>query len=461
MDPNQHIFSQNSAFLQQFNNETIQEPGRVQPQQSLLKGSLNGQDFIRKQQPRAPMSQSVAQPVVQVPGGMNIRYFTPPQAVAGNGIQNPPVGLVRFPGQTILQNTLQSQVSVPNPYYRKWRRLEKIIKDIIFINASVCDEVVTVEERIAKIKEERRFLLRKLLHYQSLTEGSMSIPKQMPTGNAQKAQSSSIQNPETPEGQSVKPKSKKKVSSSEKKKVIKDVTETLQPKQKKGKVSGKRVVPPIPLDILGRPVFPLQLGSLTIHSVGEIVTDRSGFNSAEHIYPVGFCSTRVYASITNPEKKCLYTCKISSYDDKYPEFEISPEDNSGHVFDSNSIDECHSDLLKSLTETLEELPLSTTGKGGEFFGLSHPIVQNLIQSCPGSRKCSSYGYKWIRFEVNKSETVDSMAVISQDPAINFDALKSLMSNKGSAKSQSHGLKDSSSLRSLLTSRPLSSSAGKT
>ena len=28
------------------------------------------------------------------------------------------------------------------------------------------------------------------------------------------------------------------------------------------------------------------------------------------IYPVGFCSTRVFASMKNPEQQCLYTCQI-------------------------------------------------------------------------------------------------------------------------------------------------------
>ena len=36
-------------------------------------------------------------------------------------------------------------------------------------------------------------------------------------------------------------------------------------------------------------------------------------------------------------------------------------------------------------------------RGLRFFGLSHPSVQNVLQACPGARKCSKY--KWVRFEV--------------------------------------------------------------
>lgn len=37
-------------------------------------------------------------------------------------------------------------------------------------------------------------------------------------------------------------------------------------------------------------------------------------------------------------------------------------------------------------------------RGCRFFGLTHPSVQNVLQACPGARKCSRY--KWIKFEVS-------------------------------------------------------------
>ena len=44
------------------------------------------------------------------------------------------------------------------------------------------------------------------------------------------------------------------------------------PKPKKGSKSQptKKVIPPLLLDSLGRPVFPLNIGDLTIHSIGEV-----------------------------------------------------------------------------------------------------------------------------------------------------------------------------------------------
>uniref|UniRef100_A0A674I7A5 Uncharacterized protein n=1 Tax=Terrapene triunguis TaxID=2587831 RepID=A0A674I7A5_9SAUR len=43
------------------------------------------------------------------------------------------------------------------------------------------------------------------------------------------------------------------------------------------------------------------------------------------------------------------------------------------------------------------LRMSRAAAGADFFGFSHPAVHNLIQSCPGARKCGAY--RWVRFEV--------------------------------------------------------------
>jgi hypothetical protein len=42
----------------------------------------------------------------------------------------------------------------------------------------------------------------------------------------------------------------------------------------------------------------------------QVVSDRPDYHTEDLIFPVGFCSTRVYGSLKDPEKKCVYTCKI-------------------------------------------------------------------------------------------------------------------------------------------------------
>lgn len=325
---------------------------------------------------------------------------------------------------------------IQDPYYRKWKRLKKQIKDMVFMNAAVCDQVVHEEERVARAKEERRFLLRKLLHYQSVGEGQ-ALPIR-PLGT------NVLKGPPEESLAGLRLKVKKKVLPSqlgEKKKTMRELIASMKPKPKKNRSAhaGKVTVPAIPLDLTGRPIFPLGLGDLTLHSIGEIVPDRAGFHTSNSIFPVGYCSTRVYASLQNPDKQCLYTCKISD-GGTGPAFEIVPEDNS-EIFQSRFLSECHSLLLRALNHSRGVDLVETMGKGPDFFGLSHPVVQNLIQSCPGAKKCE--GYKWIKFEVSKDVGTDRVVTESEDPSVSFTALKSRIQGgyeKGSP----------SNLRSLLT-----------
>jgi len=58
--------------------------------------------------------------------------------------------------------------------------------------------------------------------------------------------------------------------------------------------------------------------------------------------------------------------------------------------------------------------------GAEFFGLAHPTVQYLIQSCAGARKCVNY--RGARFELSHGE---ADAYCEEDASVNallFDRL---------------------------------------
>ena len=149
----------------------------------------------------------------------------------------------------------------------------------------------------------------------------------------------------------------------------------------------------IPLDVHGRPIFPIALGDLTIYSLGEVVTDRVAYHTEDLIYPVGFCSTRIYASLTDARTKSLYTCKILD-GGPIPRFEIVSDSDLNQPLVGSSPDECHSRLLTAISSTLRNI----APKGAHFFGISHPTIQNLIQSSPGTRKLTLY--KQQRFEVS-------------------------------------------------------------
>jgi hypothetical protein len=63
-------------------------------------------------------------------------------------------------------------------------------------------------------------------------------------------------------------------------------------------------------------------------------------------------------------------------------------------------------------------------KGADFFGFSHPTIQNLIQSLSGARKCTRY--KWVKYEVNR----EGLYYVEEDPAVNYDCLLRIRSDGG-------------------------------
>uniref|UniRef100_T1IZN3 Transforming growth factor beta regulator 1 n=1 Tax=Strigamia maritima TaxID=126957 RepID=T1IZN3_STRMM len=347
-------------------------------------------------------------------------------------------------------------------YKHRYKLLRKIIK--AFENAALCDEASQMQEKILRAKEERRYLLKKLFQYQSVSDGNGgSSPRPNFTTGATSSvnfsdggQLSANCVSDTAETTS---KTKKKILV--KKKLTKDIPENFKTKPKRKKISiTKRLVQPIPLDSTGRPIFPIVLGGLTVHSLGEIVSDRPDFHNEHFIFPVGFCSTRVYANQTNPDQKCLYTCKISDGGDE-PKFEIAPEDDNEQPIIGTSANQCHSSLLSAVNRARGLVVMDTKVCGADFFGLSHPTIQNLIQSCPGARKCLLY--KWIKFEVCKVDRSNDTAIMSDnDASLNFDALRrnviagSSLSFNPDMKISSPMNVDNFSLRTLLTKNVASS-----
>ena len=104
------------------------------------------------------------------------------------------------------------------------------------------------------------------------------------------------------------------------------------------------------------------------------------------------------------------------------------------IFKGTTPNECHSSLLKACNAARGEI-LPTEGRGLDFFGLSHPVIQNLVQSCPGARKCARY--KWVKFEISKSETNENVAVAMNEPSVSFDALTAHLVNSKSLKLLHH------------------------
>ncbi|GFN77613.1 transforming growth factor beta regulator 1-like [Plakobranchus ocellatus] len=432
---------------------------------------------------------------------VSVAHSDPVQSVASSVTK--PNGSVQPTISNSSGRTKSALLNGQGGYAKKLRRIKLAIKNTIFVNGAICDEVLRTEEKLAKAKEERRFLLRKLLQHQSASDASLTAVKTEPQSVSKQGKDASASETGSKPTKAVKRKAPASSSSStaaapglsssltthptstlasadgtvaslpsslvgvgisslpgaggtgsadSKKKLAqaaKEILGTANVKPKKGKGVSKRMIPPLMLDSLGRPVFPMVLGDITLHSIGEIVLDRPSFHSTESIFPAGYCITRVYGSLHKLDSSCLWTCKISE-NEEGPLFEIAAEDSSDIVFRATTPTECHALLLRAFAKTRNLQMSASETSGLDFFGLSHPVIQNLVQSCPGARKCPRY--KWVKFEINKSETNDNVAVGTADATVGFEAYKAHLLSLGLKPTSraSNQMEQSTNLRSLLT-----------
>lgn len=261
-------------------------------------------------------------------------------------------------------------------YKNKYKILRRTAIEIMHHNAAICSEITRTEEKANTIKLERKYLMKKLMQYEKPKIGSLK------SGSKLKGENAKGRNrlPKGRKGQSSKGDSSERNGTSTKPNVIR--------------------VKPINVDQNGRPIFPIEIGPLSIYSIGEIVNSYSQYHDSKCIFPVGYCSTRL-CSILSSEQQCLYTCKILD-DGHNPRFEISPEDSPETIFSSHIITDAYSRFQNSLGPETNDL----SGMGAyEFFGLSQPTVQNLIQSLPGACRCT--GYEWKKIEVIQPRNGDS------------------------------------------------------
>lgn len=222
-------------------------------------------------------------------------------------------------------------------WYLKLKRLKREVKRQVFINAALSDEVNRMEQQFVQSKAERKMLTKRLFQYLPMSESQI-----LQTTQAQKSAESCfsgkfpqsmLNSVKKDLGTSVFKKKAKKFSSNNVPKVStmkarlkispdgqysrmesesgkeKGEGSGVKPKRKKPGTAPKKVQP-LHLDVIGVPVFPIPLGTLTVYDLGEVVHDRPGFHSERYIWPIGFRSTRIYPSMVDPESRIQYFCNI-------------------------------------------------------------------------------------------------------------------------------------------------------
>ncbi|XP_055371568.1 transforming growth factor beta regulator 1 [Condylostylus longicornis] len=279
-------------------------------------------------------------------------------------------------------------------YKNKYKKIKRVIKNYVFENAALCDQIAQIQQDILVIKEEREFLLQKIIETNDPEVEKLRRHIQN-------------QPPPNPDGTLVNIPGKR----GPKKRINPDGTPI--PKTKKVQDKTQKVEELI-LDDEGRPVLPITCNSVTIIAIGEIVGENTNFHTENWIYPVGYIATRVYAHPKEPDRKCTFTCKILD-NSGTPQFQIIPDADYDHVFFGESANICHLGLLNTLINNSKTTNLPIRAQGELFFGLGLSPVKMILNSNSNIKKCQNFkGFK-----------LDSLVsdIETNDPTLNFYALQ--------------------------------------
>lgn len=164
--------------------------------------------------------------------------------------------------------------------------------------------------------------------------------------------------------------------------------------------------------ITGQPIFPFTVDGFTVYNLGSVVYQKHGYHTNEYIYPVGYRVSRVYGHFKDPERKCVYTCRVLE-NGEFPRFEIiATQLEPKFRLTGPSPDYCHTSLLQCINNA-NARNVDIRPQGESFFGLSNPTIAAFIAKLPNAEKCAKYAPK-------REVTVASGLA---DASLNFDALQ--------------------------------------
>lgn len=152
-----------------------------------------------------------------------------------------------------------------------------------------------------------------------------------------------------------------------------------------------RKVPPVPLNEHGQPILPLQLGVLTVHSLGEIVWDRPAFHNKRYIWPVGYHTSRAYLSGVNPDAQTIYHSRIVD-GGVGPQFEVWAEDQPDLIHRAPTSTGAWTAVLKQ-AQAIRGKEYGNSASGPDFVGLTHASICMLIEQLPNADRCGEYQMK--------------------------------------------------------------------
>lgn len=188
-------------------------------------------------------------------------------------------------------------------------------------NSALCDHIADVQETIDVVKQEREFLLRKLVEHEPSTVDLIQ--------------------------QQNEPKYKKRKNSSS------DASSIHKPYAKKTKVQQsllkKQTVVQSPI-----PKLPVVINGITLLNLGRIVVDRAAYHTDNCIYPVGYKISRIYNGK-------MIVCRVID-NGMAPLFEAFLASDPSSSFSGHTTDYCHAEFLQAF----ENISMPYVLDGGKF-----------------------------------------------------------------------------------------------
>lgn len=142
----------------------------------------------------------------------------------------------------------------------------------------------------------------------------------------------------------------------------------------------------------GTPKMPLQLGVLTVESLGVIEYQRSGFHTERTLYPIGYRSLRNYLSLAHADQQCNYICEVVDVGDATPKFRVTCADDTAFSFLGESPSAAWAQVMSVIRDRAPEARRRqrVNVSGPEYFGFAHVVVQELLQELPNVDRCTAY-----------------------------------------------------------------------
>ncbi|VDC05523.1 unnamed protein product [Peniophora sp. CBMAI 1063] len=146
-------------------------------------------------------------------------------------------------------------------------------------------------------------------------------------------------------------------------------------------------IPTVPRDPHGAPILPLNVGIMTVISLGTVCL-REHFHTERYIFPIGYEVTRRYLSARDPHSEVVYHCKILN-GDTGPNFQIIADDQPEKPIVAGTPTGAWSVVVRAANH-IRNRAHSNSVSGPDFFGLGQNTIKHLIQQLPDADRLKDY-----------------------------------------------------------------------